>query len=104
MVFQKRDLFVTDLWEFDFPYHSQFKSQILDYIRSDVVQDYIKQCSSSNPSVSCYGGHEITFQDNCPEIYNSLFQTIYTIGNQIFLSIWNRHVNGGGNQIANYNI
>ena len=47
---------------------------------------------------------EITFQDNCPEIYNSLFQTIYTIGNPIFLNIWNRHVNGGGIQIANYNL
>ena len=47
---------------------------------------------------------EITFEDNCPKIYNSLFQTIYTIGNPIFLSIWNRHVNGGGIQIANYNL
>ena len=47
---------------------------------------------------------EITFQDNCPEIYQSLFQTIYTIGNPIFLNIWNRHVNGGGIQIANYNL
>tara|TARA_A100000171_G_C2114216_1_gene136858 strand:+ start:747 stop:1454 length:708 start_codon:yes stop_codon:yes gene_type:complete len=47
---------------------------------------------------------EITLQDNCPEIYNSLFQTIYTIGNPIFLNIWNRHVNGGGIQIANYNL
>ena len=28
---------------------------------------------------------EITFQDNCPEIYQSLFQTIYTIGNPILL-------------------
>ena len=64
MVFKKRDLFVTDFWEFDFPYHTQFKSQILDYIRSDTVQEYIKQASSSNPSVSSYGGHEITIQDN----------------------------------------
>ncbi len=47
---------------------------------------------------------EITFQDNCPEIYNSLFQTIYTLGNPIFLNIWNRHVNGGAIQIANYNL
>ena len=47
---------------------------------------------------------EITFQDNFPEIYNSLFQTIYTIGNPIFLNIWNRHVNGGAIQIANYNL
>ncbi len=47
---------------------------------------------------------EITFQYNCPEIYNSLFQTIYTIGNPIFLNIWNRHVNGGAIQIANYNL
>ena len=47
---------------------------------------------------------EITFEDNCPEIYQSLFQTIYTIGNPIFLNIWNRHVNGGGIQIANYNL
>ena len=47
---------------------------------------------------------EITFQDNCPEVYQSLFQTIYTIGNPIFLNIWNRHVNGGAIQIANYNL
>jgi len=47
---------------------------------------------------------EITFEDNCPEIYQSLFQTIYTIGNPIFLSIWNRYVNGGAIQIANYNL
>jgi len=47
---------------------------------------------------------EITFEDNCPKIYNSLFQTIYTIGNPIFLNIWNRHVNGGAIQIANYNL
>jgi hypothetical protein len=47
---------------------------------------------------------EITFQDNCPEIYQSLMQTIYTIGNPIFLNIWNRHVNGGAIQIANYNL
>ena len=39
---------------------------------------------------------EITFQDNCPEIFQSLMQTIYTIGNPIFLNIWNRHVNYGG--------
>ena len=47
---------------------------------------------------------EITFQDNCPQIFQSLMQTIYTIGNPIFLNIWNRHVNGGGIQIANYNL
>ena len=47
---------------------------------------------------------EITFQDNCPEIYQSLMQTIYTIGNPIFLNIWNRHVDSGAIQIANYNL
>ena len=47
---------------------------------------------------------EITLQDNCPEIFQSLMQTIYTIGNPIFLNIWNRHVNAGGIQIANYNL
>jgi len=47
---------------------------------------------------------EITFQDNCPEIFQSLMQTIYTIGNPIFLNIWNRHVDSGGIQIANYNL
>jgi len=46
---------------------------------------------------------EITFQDNCPQIFQSLMQTIYTIGNPIFLNIWNRHVDSGGIQIANYN-
>ena len=47
---------------------------------------------------------EITFQDNCPQIFQSLMQTIYTIGNPIFLNIWNRHVDSGGIQIANYNL
>jgi len=47
---------------------------------------------------------EITFQDNCPQIYQSLMQTIYTIGNPIFLNIWNRHVDTGAIQIANYNL
>ena len=47
---------------------------------------------------------EITFQDNCPEIFQSLMQTIYTIGNPIFLSIWNRYVNAGAIQVANYNL
>tara|TARA_R110000772_G_scaffold242528_2_gene355134 strand:- start:1485 stop:2192 length:708 start_codon:yes stop_codon:yes gene_type:complete len=47
---------------------------------------------------------EITFQDNCPEVYQSLMQTIYTIGNPIFLNIWNRHVDDGAIQIANYNL
>ena len=47
---------------------------------------------------------EITFQDNCPQIFQSVMQTIYTIGNPIFLNIWNRHVDSGGIQIANYNL
>jgi len=47
---------------------------------------------------------EITFQDNCPQIFQSLMQTIYSIGNPIFLNIWNRHVDSGGIQIANYNL
>ena len=47
---------------------------------------------------------EITFQDNCPQIFQSLMQTIYTIGNPIFLNIWNRHVDSGGIQIAKYNL
>ena len=47
---------------------------------------------------------EITFQDNCPQIFQSLMQTIYTIGNPVFLNIWNRHVDSGGIQIANYNL
>jgi len=47
---------------------------------------------------------EITFQDNCPQIFQSLMQTIYTIGNPIFLNIWNRHVDSGAIQIANYNL
>ncbi len=64
MVFEKRDLFVTDFWEFDFPYHDQLKLQVLDYISSDIIQEYIKQCSLQNPSTSSYGGHEITVQDN----------------------------------------
>jgi hypothetical protein len=47
---------------------------------------------------------EIVLQECCLDIYNSLFQIIYSVVNPILLSIWNRHVTGGGIQIANYNL
>ena len=47
---------------------------------------------------------EIVLQECCPDIYNSLFQIIYSVVNPVLLSIWNRHVTGGGIQIANYNL
>tara|TARA_R100000664_G_C2740025_1_gene128646 strand:+ start:205 stop:831 length:627 start_codon:yes stop_codon:yes gene_type:complete len=58
----KRDLFVTDLWEFDFPYHSQFKPQILDYLNRPESQEHINK--ASNPSLTSYGGDELNFKDD----------------------------------------
>ena len=74
----KRDLFVTDFWEFDFPYHEQFKSQILEYVSRPHAQEHIKIHSSetqelSNPSLNSYGGDELPFEDD-KNIF-SFFQT-----------------------------
>jgi hypothetical protein len=84
------------------PFFSEkFCSLLLDEMRN--LEDYYGFVPNPDEDV-LRQIPEITFQDNCPEIYNSLFQTIYTIGNPIFLNIWNRHVNGGAIQIANYNL
>ena len=74
----KRDLFVTDFWEFDFPYHQQFKSQILEYVSRPHAQQHIEIHSSetqelSNPSLNSYGGDELPFEDD-KNIF-SFFQT-----------------------------
>ena len=58
----KRDLFITDLWEFDFPYHNQFKPQILDYLNRPESQEHINK--ASNPSLTSYGGDELNFKDD----------------------------------------
>ena len=74
----KRDLFVTDFWEFDFPYHEQFKSQISEYVSRPHAQKHIEIHSSetqelSNPSLNSYGGDELPFEDD-KNIF-SFFQT-----------------------------
>lgn len=58
----KRDLFVTDFWEFDFPYHKQFKPQVLDFVSSKKAQDHI--FSIKNPSLDSYGGDELSFDED----------------------------------------
>ena len=65
----KHDLFVTDFWEFDFPYHAQFKPQILDFISSPKSQEHINKHSSksqllSNPSLNSYGGDELSLDED----------------------------------------
>jgi hypothetical protein len=47
---------------------------------------------------------ELVLQECCPDIYNALLEVVFSIVNPILLSIWNRHVTGGGIQIANYNL
>ena len=56
----KHDLFVTDLWEFDFPYHDQFKPQVLEFVSSPEAQDHIRK-HTLNPSLTSYGGDELCF-------------------------------------------
>tara|TARA_R110002020_G_scaffold75520_7_gene192156 strand:- start:705 stop:1355 length:651 start_codon:yes stop_codon:yes gene_type:complete len=59
----KHDLFVTDLWEFDFPYHNQFKPQVLDFVSSSKAQEHIRQ-HTLNPSLTSYGGDELCFDED----------------------------------------
>jgi len=47
---------------------------------------------------------EIVLQECCPEVYVALMEIVFSVVNPILLSIWNRHVTGGGIQIANYNL
>jgi len=57
----KHDLFITDVWEFDFPYHNEFKPQVLEFAASCKAQEHIQQ--SGNPSLSSYGGDELNFDE-----------------------------------------
>jgi uncharacterized protein (TIGR02466 family) len=59
----KHDLFVTDLWEFDFPYHDQFKPQVLDFVSSPKAQEHIRKYTL-NPSLTSYGGDELCFDED----------------------------------------
>ena len=68
----KHDLFVTDLWEFDFPYHDQFKPQALDFISSAKAQEHISKYTL-NPSLTSYGGDELCFDED--RSLFSFFQT-----------------------------
>ena len=74
----KHDLFVTDLWEFDFPYHDQFKPQVLEFISSSEAQEHIQLHSSASqqlgsPSLNSYGGDELCFDEE--RSLFSFFQT-----------------------------
>ena len=74
----KHDLFITDLWEFDFPYHQQFKPQVLNFVSSPKAQEHIRIHSSSsqqlgNPSLNSYGGDELCFDEE--RSLFSFFQT-----------------------------
>jgi hypothetical protein len=47
---------------------------------------------------------EIVLNEMAPDLYNSLMNVVFSVVNPIFLTLWNRHVTGGGIQIANYNL
>ena len=68
ILYMKKDLFVTDFWDFEFPYHDQFKKQILDYLAKGKAQKHINDFSASlndlnTPSLSSYGGDELHFEE-----------------------------------------
>lgn len=65
----KRDLFVTDFWEFDFPEHEKLKKLLLQYIEIKEIKEEIEENKTINPSDSTYGGHEIPILDNVHEIH-----------------------------------
>ena len=74
----KHDLFITDLWEYHFPYHQQFKPQVLNFVSSPKAQEHIRIHSSSsqqlgNPSLNSYGGDELCFDEE--RSLFSFFQT-----------------------------
>jgi uncharacterized protein (TIGR02466 family) len=60
----KHDLFITDLWEFDFPYHKQFKPQILNFIKSSPEAEYHLKNNSNAPSLDSYGGYELDIEND----------------------------------------
>ena len=47
---------------------------------------------------------EIVLNEITPDLYNSLMNVVFSVVNPILLTLWNRHVTGGGIQIANYNL
>ena len=47
---------------------------------------------------------EIVLNEMAPDLYASLMNVVFSVVNPIFLTLWNRHVTGGGIQIANYNL
>jgi len=47
---------------------------------------------------------EIVLNEMAPDLYTSLMNVVFSVVNPIFLTLWNRHVTGGGIQIANYNL
>ena len=47
---------------------------------------------------------EIVLNEMAPDLYASLMDVVFSVANPIFLTLWNRHVTGGGIQIANNNL
>ena len=47
---------------------------------------------------------EVYLPEHAQEIEDALMQVVHAMGNPIYNALWNRSVNGGGIQIANYNI
>lgn len=63
MEFSKKDLFITDFWEFEFPYFDQLKGLINDYLDSKEVQKYLESIKNNNPSLTTYGGEEVPIEN-----------------------------------------
>tara|TARA_R100000008_G_C3584571_1_gene171207 strand:- start:2503 stop:3180 length:678 start_codon:yes stop_codon:yes gene_type:complete len=58
----RHDLFVTDVWEFDFPYHNQFKKQVIEHVEGPAGQNHLNQKSEKlSPSLTSYGGEELHY-------------------------------------------
>lgn len=84
--FAKKDIFVTDFWEFDIPHHEKLKKIILSCVENDEdIKDLInfdKQFSVSNHS---YGGFEYRFGEKQIGKQNitSLNKLLFTLLNYI---------------------
>lgn len=68
----KKDLFVTEFWEFDFEYHNQLQAQVLKFVNSDDIQNQIKKSECLNPSTATYGGVEFSVSSSDGFIHSFL--------------------------------
>ncbi len=57
--YTQHDLFVTELWEFDFPYHKQAVRQV-----DEIINKYGTDGCSKDPSLETYGGDELWYEDD----------------------------------------